>query len=91
MSDSSSVRGRESDFLDYVYREGIVKIRANKLLDVYASPDVTEEDFIAMCKGKVAEASQNEKDKLAKAYENIVDRMETKIHKAEADVADKTD
>ena len=91
MSDSGSVRRRESDFLDYIYREGIVKIRANKPLDVYAAPDVTEEDFIAMCKGKVAEASQNEKDKLAKAYENIVDRMETKIRKAEADVADKTD
>jgi uncharacterized protein YukE len=91
MSDSGSVRSRESDFLDYIYREGIVKIRANKPLDVYAAPDVTEEDFIAMCKGKVAEASQNEKDKLAKAYENIVDRMETKIRKAEADVADKTD
>ncbi|MHC1771666.1 MAG: DUF87 domain-containing protein [Flexilinea sp.] len=91
MLDARSVKSRETDFVDYVYRESNIKIRANEKLGVYAKPDLSDAEFLELCKAKINEASQIDRDKLTKAYEKIVDKLEVQIRKAEADVEDKTD
>ena len=58
-------------------------------LPIYSK--LSEKEFIELCKAKVDEASKAEKDKLTKAYQTTVDRLETKIRKAAADVSDKED
>ena len=89
MLEGGAVRSRESDFVDFVYRDGDIKILGNSDLKVYASPEVSRESFIEMCKDKVADASEKEREKLTDAYQKVVDRLETRIRKAEADVTDK--
>lgn len=91
MLDARSVKSRETDFVDYVYRDSNIKIRANENLGVYAAPDTSDTGFLELCKAKISEASQIERDKLTKAYEKKVDKLEVKIRKAEADVEDKKD
>ena len=89
MLESGSVRSRETDFVDYVYRNGDIKILGNSALKVYSSPAVSKDEFVELCMAKISAASEEERQKLATAYEKVVDKLETKIRKAEADVADK--
>ncbi len=91
MLDARSVKSRETDFVDYIYRDSNIKIRANENLGIYAAPDTSDTGFLELCKAKISEASQIERDKLTKAYEKKVDKLEVKIRKAEADVEDKKD
>lgn len=88
---ANTVRSRESDFVDSIYRDGKTTVYGNESLSVYGDPKMTEDEFITLSRSKVEEASKNDKDKLTKAYQNTVDRLETRIRKAAADVADKED
>ncbi len=91
MLDDRSAKTRETDFIDYVYRSSNIRIHANEKLEVYASPETTADEFFELCKAKISEASQAEREKLTNAYEKVVDKLEIKIRKAEADVQDKKD
>ncbi len=91
MLNASSIRSRESDFIDSIYRDGRTVVYSNEELGVYGDSKLSEKEFIELCKAKVDEASKAEKDKLTKAYQTTVDRLETKIRKAAADVSDKED
>lgn len=91
MLTASSVRSRESDFIESIYRDGKTVVYSNESLGVYGDSALSEKEFIDLCKTKVEEAAKTEKDKLTKAYQTIVDRLETKIRKAAADVEDKED
>lgn len=91
MLSSSSIRSRESDFIESIYRDGKTVVYANESLSVYGDANMSEKEFIDLCKSKVDDAAKAEKDKLTKAYQTIVDRLETKIRKAAADVEAKED
>lgn len=91
MLDARGAKSRESDFIESIYRNGNVKIRANEDLKVYADPNTSDEDFLQLCREKISEASQIEREKITKAYQKIVDKLEVKIRKAEADVQDRSD
>lgn len=91
MTDASLAKSRESDFIDYIYRMGGINIRTNKELGVYAPETMSEEEYQKLLNDKVDEAANTEKKKLITAYQKLVDSMEVKIRRAEADVQDKTD
>ncbi len=91
MLEGSSVRSRESDFIDFIYRQGDIRVKANETLGVYAPSTTPDEDFLKMCKDKIQQASETEKKKLVDAYQKVVDNLEAKIRKAQMDVQDKQD
>ncbi len=45
LSDAKRVKTYESDFTDWVYRTGTIRLRANEALGVYASPETSPEEF----------------------------------------------
>lgn len=88
---ASLIRSRESDFIESIYRDGKTIVYSNEALGVFGDSNMSEKEFIDLCKVKVDDAAKTEKDKLTKAYQTTVDRLETKIRKAAADVEAKED
>lgn len=91
MTDVTTAKNIESDFVDYIYRQGGIKVRTNKELGVYAPQSMPADEYQKLVDEKVEDAANTEKKKLINAYQKLVDSMEVKIRRAEADVQDKTD
>ena len=58
MLNASSIRSRESDFIDSIYRDGRTVVYSNEELGVYGDSKLSEKEFIELCKAKVDEASK---------------------------------
>jgi hypothetical protein len=68
LSDARQMTALQKDFADWAYRTSKVTIRANRALGVFATPDVSQADFMGAC----AEAARQARDAdLAKATTTI--------------------
>jgi hypothetical protein len=68
ISDARQMTALQKDFADWVYRTSKVTIRANSALGVFATPDVSQAEFMGAC----AEAARQARDAdLAKATATI--------------------
>jgi hypothetical protein len=68
LSDARQMTALQKDFADWAYRTSKVTIRANRALGVFATPDVSQADFMGAC----AEAARHARDAdLAKATTTI--------------------
>jgi hypothetical protein len=68
MSDARQMAALQKDFADWIYRTGKVLIRANQALGVFATPEVTQAEFMKAC----ADAARQARDAaLAKAIAPI--------------------
>jgi hypothetical protein len=85
MTDKTKVANLGKDFLEWVYRNGTVKIKANNQLKVYASPDTSEVDFQKMCAAANA-ARLSDPSKAGSSYATKVTALQNKIEQQELDV-----
>jgi len=68
ISDARQMMALQKDFADWAYRTSKVTIRANRALGVFATPDVSQAEFMGAC----AEAARQARDAdLAKATATI--------------------
>jgi hypothetical protein len=68
MSEARQMAALQKDFADWVYRTGKVTIRANQALGVFATPDVSQAEFMKAC----ADAARESRDAaLAKATASL--------------------
>jgi hypothetical protein len=68
ISDARQMTALQKDFADWAYRTSKVTIRANRALGVFATPDVSQAEFMGAC----AEAARQARDAdLAKAAATI--------------------
>ncbi|MFO7663781.1 MAG: DUF87 domain-containing protein [Chloroflexota bacterium] len=88
LSDARAMRELESDFVDWVARNGALNIRANETLKVYAGPDVSDVEFEKMRREAAGEKMEAELKKLnarfaarQKTIEDKLDRAERKLEK----------
>jgi len=79
----------EKDFLEWLYRSGTVKLKANTRLKVYASPDMTAAEFHQKCRAAVDDSIKAEIEKAAKTYDTKIATMQRKIESQELDVKSK--
>lgn len=86
LTDEKVLRSLESDFQDWVYRETQITVRANEELDVYAGPDISDDEFAKMCQRAAAEKAEVEADKLEAQFERKLDSLETKLTKEEREL-----
>ena len=91
LSDAKGVKAMESDFVDWVYRNGAVRIRANEALKMYAGPDVTSAEFHEMCSKAAREKLEDEIDKLETAFDKKLDALEAKVRRQELEVKEAED
>jgi hypothetical protein len=86
LSDKARVAEMGKDFLDWIFRTGTVKIKANNLLKVYAGPDISEETFKQQCSQAVQSAMQAEVEKINQTYAAKISALQNKIEAQQMDV-----
>ncbi|MCD4672699.1 MAG: type IV secretion system DNA-binding domain-containing protein [Anaerolineaceae bacterium] len=91
LSKAKGVKSLESDFVDWVYRNGAIRVRANTALKMYAGPEVSSAEFREMCSKAAREKLETEEDKLETSYDKKLDAMEAKIRRQELEVEDAED
>jgi small-conductance mechanosensitive channel len=86
------MKSMQRDFEEWLYRSTEVPVRFNEQLDLYGGPDVSDEDFEAMCREAAAEESEKEQEKISDSYdkklEQIVKRLEREIRELREDEAE---
>ncbi len=85
-SDAKMLTALQRDFADWVYRVSKVTIRANEALGVYATPEVSQAEFMKAC----AEAARQARDEaIAKAvapFDRQIKTLKDKIAREEREL-----
>ncbi|MHC1782662.1 MAG: ATP-binding protein [Anaerolineaceae bacterium] len=84
LTDSRKMDGLQKDFLDWVYRSGTIRIKANEALKVYAAPDVSDQEFQQKC-ARAAQSGGGANKELA-AMDKKISALMMKIQKQKMEV-----
>ncbi|MFC1996130.1 helicase HerA domain-containing protein [Chloroflexota bacterium] len=85
-NDGRTLRSLKADFVDWVYRNSEVSVRANEKLKVYAGPEVSQSEFRRMCAEAARSTRDAEIDKLEASYEKKLDRIEERMRREEREL-----
>ena len=91
LRDIDNFNSIKSDFVDWVYRTGVIDIKANNQLKVYASPEESKADFITQCSSAAKEMITNESRDLEIKYDKKIDTLMSKIKRQELEVEEQED
>lgn len=86
LTDSKKIAAIKVDFLDWIYRSGSLKLKANTRLKVVSTPEMSAADFHMKCKQAVEDALRDEIDKASSAFDTKINALERKIQTQELDV-----
>lgn len=89
LADARQLTVFQQDFVEWVYRNATIRVRANEKLKVYAAPEVSTAEFREQCAQAARSALQSEVDKLEALYQKKIEDLNRKIERAKSDVADK--
>ena len=92
LADSKTITALKHDFVDWVYRETEVPVKANDALKVYAGPDVDEAALAGMCAEAAEDRKEDELDKVEERYEKKIDAIKKRLAREERELReDKAD
>jgi hypothetical protein len=86
LSDVHRFASFQKDFMDWVFRKGTIRIRANETLKVYSGPQVSETDFRYLCSQAASQGLQAEQNKIVSTYDQKIAAIEQKISRQQLDV-----
>ncbi len=86
LSDSKVMRSIQADFVDWIYRDITVKVRANETLKVYAGPDVDADTFKKQCLEAAEDLQEVEVDKLEASYARKIAGLQKKLDREEREL-----
>jgi hypothetical protein len=85
MADKAKVAELGKDFIEWLYRNGTVKIKSNTKLKVYAAPDTSDAEFQRMC-AAASTAKAADPSSSGSSYASKVATLQNKIEAQELDV-----
>mgnify|MGYP000955451160 CR=1 FL=1 len=85
LSDKAKVTELGKDFIEWLYRNGTVKIKSNSKLKVYAAPDTSDAEFQKLCAAASA-ARAADPSSSGSSYASKVATLQNKIEAQELDV-----
>lgn len=88
LSESRPVKRFESDFVDWLYHNTEIEVKANEELEVYGGPEMSEEEFEVACRKAAEVAMEAESEKVADSYDKKLDRLEDKLDREERELED---
>jgi hypothetical protein len=91
LSDAKRLKSLQADFIDWVYRSGTVRVRANETLKVYAGPDTSPADFRELCSQAARSGLEAEIAKIKDTYERKISVLEQKVSRQELEVKGQED
>lgn len=86
LGEGRSLAALKRDFVDWVYRTAIVRVRANEALKVYAGPQVSAADFRQQCADAARRGLQEALEKLQRAHEQKLLALRQKVQRQELEV-----
>jgi hypothetical protein len=86
LSDARLLAALQRDFTDWVYRMSKVTIRANQALGVFATPDVSQADFMKACTDAAAQAREDELAKASATIDKQIKTLQDKIAREEREL-----
>ncbi|MHB8819745.1 MAG: hypothetical protein ACYC7M_11885, partial [Bellilinea sp.] len=91
LSEARQINDLQSDFIDWVYRNGTIRVRANEALKIYAGPEVTTAEFRELCGKAASEGLQAELDKVEATFQKKLDTLEVKVKRQTMEVDSQED
>ena len=85
-SDVRLMTALRKDFTDWVYRSSKVTVRANQALGVFATPDVSQAEFVKACAEAARQARDAEVTKATAALDRQIKTLKDKIAREEREL-----
>ena len=86
VSDGHLLGALQKDFADWAFRTSKVTIRANSLLGVFATPDVSQADFMKACADAAREARDADLAKATAVLDRQIAALQEKLARAQREV-----
>ncbi len=86
VSDARLLKALQKDFADWTYRTGKVAIRANSVLGVFATPEVSQADFMKACVDAARTARDADLAKATATLDRQIAALQEKLARAERDL-----
>jgi hypothetical protein len=80
-SEASILRDMRTDFLEWAYRSSEVKVRVNEKLNMYAGPEISEDDFNKMCLEAAEDKREAETKKVTAAVDKKIERLQERLER----------
>ena len=84
-SDAHLLSALQKDFVDWVYRKSKVSVRANTALGVFATPEVSQADFMKACADAARDARNADRGKASGTLDRQIAALQDKLARAERD------
>ena len=86
VSDAHLLGALQKDFADWAYRKSKVTIRANSVLGVFATPEVSQADFMKACADAARDARDADQTKATGTLDRQIAALQEKLAHAERDL-----
>ncbi len=86
LSDAKRLSSMQSDFMDWLYRTGIARVKANKTLKVYADPNLSDAEFEKAMAAAAKTQRDAEEAKVLGAIDKKLTALDQKIRRQELEV-----
>ena len=86
VSDAHLLSALQKDFADWAYRKSKVSVRANTVLGVFATPDVSQADFMKACADAARDARDADLAKATGTLDRQIASLQEKLARAERDL-----
>ena len=86
LNNASLLRSMEKDFLDWVYRNAEVEVRANETLKVYAGPQVSQAKFRKRCSEAARDNMEKEIEKVTHTYDRKIKTIKERLAREEREL-----
>lgn len=86
LTDVKRVKALQRDFEDWVYREGMIRLRANAKLKVFAGPQVSSAEFRELCSEAARKAADLEIQKVESVYGKKLEALQQRISRQALEV-----
>ncbi len=86
LSDAKLIAALQRDFTDWVYRTGKITVRSNQALGLFATPDVSQAEFMKACADAAREARDAEMAKSTVALDRKIAALKDKISREEREL-----
>lgn len=86
LSDAKKTADLQKDFIEWIYRSGAIRLKANSALKVYGAPEATQADFHKQCTDAAKQAIEVELTKVETAFSSKISTLQRKIEDQELDL-----
>lgn len=87
LTDARTMKALEAQFVDWVYRNAAIAVRANEKLKVFAGPDVDDAEFERLCAAAADDQMDAELDRVRDRYEAKMKSIQDKLAREERELA----